>query len=109
MSDSLENIAKHYDELIAQGREGEGLVPVRARVKKGADVVYSTRYSRDEIALVREAAEKRGMTPTAFIRTAALAAAAGELNLGSADKASAVSDVQAKVQELVETVDRLTA
>lgn len=109
MSENADEIAKRYDALIAEGREGEGLVPVKARTGKAADVVYSTRYSRDEIALIREAAAKKGIPPTAFIRAAALAAAAGQLDLDSAGKAGTLTEVQAKVRELMETVERLTA
>jgi uncharacterized protein (DUF1778 family) len=107
MQESVESIARRHEELAEHGEELDNLVPVKAKVKANADVVYSARYTRDEIAIIREAARKRGATPTAFIREAALAAAAGELDLGAAEKAQTVKMVRIKARELAEAVSRL--
>jgi len=102
-----EEWAQHFEDLKAQGRELEGLVPVAARVAKNPDTVYSTRYSKQEIALIRDAARKRGLTASAFIRSAALAAAAGELDLAAGDKAAALGEVREKARDLAAAVERL--
>jgi len=107
MKESNEDIARRYDKAIAEGREGEGLVSVKAHVKSNADVVYSSRFSRDEIAVVRQAAQKQGLAPTAFIRRAALAAAAETLDLKSADRVEALQDVKAKARDLAEAAGKL--
>ncbi|MPZ48378.1 MAG: hypothetical protein GEU75_03540 [Dehalococcoidia bacterium] len=107
MQESTDDIARRYDKMIEEKTEGESLVSIKARVKKNADVVYSTRYSKDEIALIRKAAQKRGLPPSAFIRTAALAAAAGELDLAAARKVAVVQEVQAKARDLAEAASKL--
>ena len=107
MQESTDDIARRYDKMIEEKTEGENLVPVKARVRKTVDVVYSTRYSRDEIGLIREAARKRGVLPSVFIRAAALSAAAGELDITLADQVAVVQDVQAKARDLAEAASKL--
>ena len=104
---SYDDIVREVEEVKDTERELEGLVPVWARVSPNAGSVYSTRYSNEELSLILEAAKKRGLTGSAFIRAAALAAAAGELDLGSAEKAATLQQVRAKARDLVETVNRL--
>ena len=103
----LEEIASRYEAMVHDESQDEKLVPVKARVKKPVGVVYSTRYSSDEIALIRLAAERQGMAPTAFIRAAALSAAAGELDLSSAEKVEALQEAQAQARDLAATLQRL--
>lgn len=60
------------------------------------DVTLSVRFSREEIAAVRAAAEAAGMKPTTFIREAALAACSTGLNGGREVRAaleSALADL----------------
>lgn len=60
------------------------------------DVTLSVRFSREEIAAVRAAAEAAGMKPTTFIREAALAACSTGLSGGREVRAaleSALADL----------------
>ena len=107
MRKTAQELAKHYDDLFAQGKELEGLVPVAMKVSPNPDTIYSTRYSRDEIALIRQAAKKQSITASAFIRTAALAAAAGQLNLAAGEKAAKLGKVRKQARELAEAVEAL--
>lgn len=107
MQEPVENIARQFDELTAEGKELEDLVEVEASVSRSPGSVYSTRYSREEIALVRDAARKRGMTTSSFIRKAALAAAAGDLDLTAAKIAETLQEIKAKARDLAETAGRL--
>jgi uncharacterized protein (DUF1778 family) len=107
MEKTREEWAKHFDDLKAQGKELDGLVPVKARVAPNPDTIYSTRYSRDEIALIRDAAKKLGITASAFIRSAALAAASGELDLAGGERAVAVAEVRKKARDLAAAVEKL--
>lgn len=52
--------------------------PVAAQVKKGS-TVFSLRFSRDELALLRTRAELEGVTVAEFIRRAAMREAASPL------------------------------
>jgi len=52
--------------------------PVAAQVKKGS-TVFSLRFSRDELALLRARAELEGVTVAEFIRRAAMREAATPL------------------------------
>src|SRR5512146_3081183 len=107
MTETNDEIAKRYDALVAEGMELDNLRPVKARVKAPVDTVYSTRFTRDEIALVRKAARAQNMTPSAFIRSAALAAAAEGLDLASAEQAAKLQAVRTKARELSEAVSQL--
>ena len=104
---SPEEWVKYFDDLKAQGKELDGLVPVAARTRANPDTVYSTRYSKEAIALIRGAAKKSGLNTSAFIRRAALAAAAGELDLAAGEKAAAVVDVRERARDLAAAVEAL--
>ena len=58
-----------------------GLIPVKARVAKERKTVRSVRMSPSEYKVIWEAAQAKGLETGEFIRTAALAAARGELNI----------------------------
>jgi hypothetical protein len=57
-------------------REIEGLVPVDLVVKQNADIVFSVRFTQDEMTQLREAAQRRGIKLSELVREGALAAAA---------------------------------
>ena len=105
--ESIDEIARRYEAMIDDESQDASFKPVQAYVKPRADVVYSTRYSEEEIALIRRAAKEREMAPTAFIRAAALAAAAGELDLTRAESVAALQDARTKALHLVEALERL--
>jgi uncharacterized protein (DUF1778 family) len=104
-----EEIIAEYDKLMAEGRELEGLVPVKARVAKDIRHVFSVRMSAKELTEISEAAAKRGMTVSDFMRQASLAAAQGALGLDAGRQATAVNAVREKARELYEAVEQLDA
>ncbi len=107
MTETNEEIAKRYDALVAEGRELENLTPVKARVKAPVDTVYSTRFTRDEIDSIRKAARDQSLTASAFIRSAALAAATRGLDVASAEQAAKLQAIRTKARELSEAVSQL--
>ena len=56
--------------------EIEGLIPVEANISPNLGIVYSLRFSTDEMKVLREAAKSRGMKLSEFIREVAMNAAA---------------------------------
>jgi hypothetical protein len=100
----LDDVERYYEELFESGRDLEELVRVNAHVEKPVGSAYLTRYTHDEITLVREAAAKRNMTEIDFIRAAALAAAAGELDLAAAGDASKWLKVRKIARDLNDAV-----
>jgi uncharacterized protein (DUF1778 family) len=71
------------------------------------DSVFATPFSSEEISIISRAAKERNTAISEFIRTAALAAAAGQLDLKDADRVVAIQDAQAKARELAEALQRL--
>jgi hypothetical protein len=69
---TYDDIANDYDEKKASGKEFEGLVPVPAKVKRNADIVYSVRFTQEEILAIDRKAQARGLKTSAFVREAAL-------------------------------------
>jgi hypothetical protein len=69
---SLDEIAKEEDEKVRTGRETEGYVRVPALVAKNPQHVMMVRFSMEEIALVREKAEARGLQVDEYVRQTAL-------------------------------------
>jgi hypothetical protein len=102
-----EDVARHYEELKAQGVELEGLVRVQAQIRPNADVVYSVRFTRSEMDRIGESAKASKMKVSAFIRQAALAVVDGELDLREASKAKALKEVREHAQALAEAASRL--
>lgn len=66
-----EDFYQHRDELA--GEEIASRPPTRL------DVMVSARFSRDEASALREAAERAGMTLSAFLRQSALTASAANV------------------------------
>ena len=104
---SYEDLIREAEEYKDTEQELEGLVPVKARVDPNFGVVYSLRMSRQEMTQVSLAAEKRGMKLSVFLRTAALAAACGDLDLDEGVRAEALQQIRAKAREIEEAVGRL--
>ena len=105
MSD--DDIAAEYDQLMAEGKEMEGLVRVRARVSKDPRSVYSVRLRFGELSEIMKAAEQRGLTISEFMRQASLAAARGEIDLKYGAQAQNLLAVREKARELYEAVEKL--
>jgi uncharacterized protein (DUF1778 family) len=102
-----EEIIAEYDKLIAEGREMEGLVPVKAGVAKPVRAVYSVRMSSQELTEISKAAKQRGMTVSDFMRQASLSAAQGALDLEQGRRATALLAVREKAEELYRAVEEL--
>jgi len=102
-----EEIIAEYDKLIAEGREMEGLVPVKARVAKPARAVYSVRMSSQELTQISKGAWKRAMTVSDFMRQASLAAARDELGLEAGRQEAALMAVREKARELYQAMEEL--
>jgi uncharacterized protein (DUF1778 family) len=104
---TLDELAAEFEKRMAEGRELEGLVPVKARVAKPVRHVYSVRMSGKELTDISKAAEARGMTTSDFMRKAALAAVEGQLDLEAGEHRSAIMAVREKARELYEAVEKL--
>jgi hypothetical protein len=106
---TIEEIAAEYDKRMAEGREFEGLVPVRARVSKNPRAVYSVRLAFGELSQISKAAEQRGITTSEFMRQAAMAAVQGDLDLKAGEHRAALLAVRERARELYEAVEKLEA
>ncbi|HEU0074792.1 MAG TPA: DUF6290 family protein [Dehalococcoidia bacterium] len=102
-----EEIIAEYDKLLAEGREMEGLVPVKARVAKPVRAVYSVRMSSQELTQISKAARQRAMTVSDFMRQASLAAARDELDLEAGRQEAAFLAVREKARELYQAMEEL--
>ena len=102
-----EEVIAEYDKLMAEGKELEGLVPVKARVAKPVRAVYSVRMSSPELTAISEAAKQRGVTVSEFMRLAAIAAASDQVDLAVGEQATALLAVREKARELYEAVEKL--
>lgn len=92
---SYEEMAKEAEAIKDTPAEGEGLIPVKARVSNSPGSVFSVRLDMEDMANIAEAAKARGMKMGAFIRAAALAVAAGEFDLEPAEQVKAREHVRA--------------
>ena len=104
---TYEEIAREYDAMKEAGTELDNLVPVKARVAKEPRDVFSIRMTPAELNTIEVAAKKRGVSISALIRTAALAAASEELDLTAGERESAIAEVRAQVKALADTVSRI--
>ena len=102
-----EEIAEYYEELKRHGKELDNLVPVKAHVDPNFGIVYSVRFAQGDMAILDKKAKEKGMKLSAFIRSAALAAAAGDLDIEAGERQAALQDVRKKAQELAKSVERL--
>jgi uncharacterized protein (DUF1778 family) len=104
---TYDEIEREYAEIRRQHKEFEGLVPVKARVSKNLGIVYSVRFTPEDLDVIEEAAKAQGMKLSEFIRKAALGAAAGGDEVAAGEKAVARDEVRAKLRDLEEAVSRL--
>ena len=72
--ESWQDIAERIDKQVAEGREGEGFVPVKAKVTRGADTVLSIRMPSEDMALLRRYTQKKGVRVSEFARDAIMKA-----------------------------------
>ena len=83
---SYDELAAYYEQRHREGRDFEGLVPVKAKVAKDFSSVFSVRFKAGELAAVERAAKARKTTIGAFIREVALSAAAADAATSSEGK-----------------------
>ena len=103
-----EEFIAEMDRRMAEGTEMEDLVPVRnVSTVKEARVVFAVRLSGAEMDAISTAAKSQGRTIGDFMRTASLAAAAGEISPDAADRAAAAAQVRDQLRELVATASKL--
>ena len=75
--ESEEEPARYFDEHRGDVSLWEEK-PAKIRVRRGgASVVFSVRFSKEELAQLQETAGRRGVTISELIRTAALASVGG--------------------------------
>jgi hypothetical protein len=99
-----EQLAQELDEKFERGEAMQGLERVDVKVRPNADSIYSMRFTRDEIALLRTVVEEEGIKLSEFIRRAVLDAAERRRKGGAE---AVVRQVQQQVRELAETVRQL--
>jgi hypothetical protein len=75
-SESWKDIAERFDRKVAEGREGEDVVPIKAHVSKSADAVFSIRMTYEDMALLRRYTERKGIKMSEFARDAMMKAMA---------------------------------
>jgi hypothetical protein len=76
MMESLEEARRKAEAVKDTEQEIEGLIPVKMTVSPNLGIVYSLRFSTDEMKVLRDAAKSRGMKLSEFIREVAVTAAA---------------------------------
>ncbi len=76
MNKTREALRREAEAIKDTAEEVQGLTPVTGTIKQNADVVYSLRFTRNEMTQLRAAAEVRGMKVSELIREGALSAAA---------------------------------
>lgn len=100
--EELAQVVREEDEKVASGREGEGYVRVPGVAGK-PDHALIVRFTPDEIALVRQQAEAKGLKVSEYVREAVLTAA----RHGDAERPAIVREVQDKIRELSEAASQL--
>jgi hypothetical protein len=73
---TLDEMRREAEAIKGTEQELEGLVPVKMTVSPNLGIVYSLRFSTDEMKVLRDAAKNRGMKLSEFIREGAMALAA---------------------------------
>lgn len=101
---TYEDIRREYEAKKRAGTEFEGLVPVKARVGKDVRVVFSIRLSPTELDRITVASRAAEKDISDFIRSAALTAAAGDIDI-SEGVATTLQDVREQALALARTID----
>ena len=86
--------------------EIEGLIPVEANISPNLGIVYSLRFSTDEMKVLRDAAKNRGMKLSEFIREVAMAAAS-EAQDQPSPRDKAVQEARDLVGAAAKALDKL--
>src|SRR5690606_18962499 len=71
-----EELRKEAEAVKGTEKEIEGLIPVKARISPNLQIVYSLRFSEEEMSFIRNAAKRRGIKMSDLIREGAMEAAA---------------------------------
>jgi hypothetical protein len=96
MMESREEARRKAEAVRDTEQELEGLVPVKMTVSPNLGIVYSLRFSADEMKVIRDAAKSRGKKLSEFIREVAMDAAAQ-----TQDKPSPRDEALREARELV--------
>ena len=96
MMENREEARRKAEAVKDTEQELEGLVPVKMTVSPNLGIVYSLRFSVEEMKVVRDAAKSRGMKLSEFIREGAMNAAAE-----AQDKPSPRDEALKEARELV--------
>jgi hypothetical protein len=96
MMESREEARRKAEAVKDTEQELEGLTPVKITISPNLGIVYSLRFSADEMGFLRKAAEIRGVKLSEFIRDVAMAAAAE-----AQDKPSPRDEALKEARELV--------
>src|SRR5688500_9898514 len=75
MMESLEEARRKAEAVKDTEQELEGLIPIKMTVSPNLGIVYSLRFSTDEMKVLRDAAKNRGMKLSEFIREVSMDAA----------------------------------
>ena len=87
-------------------QEIEGLRRVRARIKKPVDIIYSVRFTADEMLFLRDAAQARGLKLSEFIREVTMDAAS-ETQDQPSPRDKAVQEARDLVGAAAKALDKL--
>lgn len=86
--------------------EIEGLIPVEAHISPNLGIVYSLRFSTDEMKVLRDAAKNRGIKLSEFIREGAMTLAA-EAQDQPSPRDKAVQEARDLVGAAAKVLDKL--
>ncbi len=98
---------ENYD--LAADFDFDHPVKVKRAKQVGARATVGLRLARGEMGLIDEAAKRRGVTFSEFVRDAALAVASGSVSLEETEIALLLSDLRLRVAELDEALNRVLA
>jgi hypothetical protein len=76
MSKTRDKLRREAESIKGTPQELEGLVPVEARIKQNAGIIFSVRFTASEMSQIRAAANARGVKLSELVREGALEAAA---------------------------------
>jgi hypothetical protein len=107
MMESREEARRKAEAVKDTEQELEGLVPVKMTVSPNLGIVYSLRFSADEMKVLREAAKTRGMKLSEFIREGAMNAASQALDQPS-PREQALKEVRELVGAAARALDKIT-
>ena len=107
MMESREEARRKAEAVKDTEQELEGLVPVKMTVSPNLGIVYSLRFSADEMKVLREAAKTRGIKLSEFIREVAMNAAA-EAQGKPSPRDEALKEARELVGSAARALDKIT-